>query len=115
MANNTFGAIGIEDSKIPGSGFGLGSITGFVGNVGDYLGDQSLGDLTQGAGLGFGIYDELLGMGGKIKKQQYGNLKSQGELLRQNIDANKYALDKTKKFDTMISNDGIGLGKVNIG
>ena len=86
--------------------FGLGKIT-------DYLGNQSLGDITKFAGLSLGAFDSLAGTGRKASKQQLNNLKSQGELLRQNIDANQYQMDKTKKFDDMMSKAGSGLGSIN--
>ena len=97
------------DLTTPGSEsdmLGLGKIT-------DYFGAQSLGDLTKFGGLTLGAYDQLFGTGGKAAKQQYKNLKSQGELLRQNIDSNQYQIDKTKKFDEMMSNAGSGLGSIN--
>ena len=86
--------------------FGLGKIT-------DYLGNQSLGDITKFGGLALGTYDSLFGTGRKASKQQLNNLKSQGELLRQNIAANQYQMDKTKKFDEMMSKAGSGLGSIN--
>ena len=98
------------DLTIPGSENGID--TG-LGNISDYLGNQSLGDLTKFGGLALGTYDQLFGTGGKAAKQQYKNLKSQGELLRQNIASNKYQMDKTKKFDDMMSKAGSGLGSIN--
>ena len=98
------------DLTIPGSengiDIGLGKIT-------DYLGTQSLGDLTKFGGLTLSTYDQLFGTGGKAAKQQYKNLKSQGELLEQNIASNQYQIDKTKKFDDMMSKAGSGLGSIN--
>ena len=86
--------------------FGLGKITGFLGN-------QSPGNMTQLGGLALQTYDTFFGTGGKISKQQLKNLKSQGELLSQNIAANQYQMDKTKKFDEMMSKAGSGLGSIN--
>lgn len=98
------------DLTTPGSesGLNLG-----LGKITDYLGAQSLGDLTKFGGLALGAYDQLFGTGGKAAKQQYKNLKSQGELLKQNIASNQYQIDKTKKFDEMMSNAGSGLGSIN--
>lgn len=84
-----------------------------LGKISNYLGTQSLGDLTKFGGLALSTYDQLLGTGGKAAKQQYKNLKSQGELLRQNIASNQYQMDKTKKFDEMMSKAGSGLGSIN--
>lgn len=98
------------DLTTPGSesGLDLG-----LGKITDYFGAQSLGDLTKFGGLALGAYDQLFGTGGKAAKQQYKNLKSKGELLRQNIASNQYQIDKTKKFDEMMSNAGSGLGSIN--
>ena len=84
-----------------------------LGKISNYLGNQSVGDVTKLGRLPLGPYEQLFGTGGKAAKQQYKNLKSQGELLRQNIASNQYQIDKTKKFDEMMSKAGSGLGSID--
>lgn len=92
-------------SPIQDTGSGLGSsVTGYIGN-------QRLGDMASTAGVGFGIYDSLFGMGGKVAKENLANMKKQGTLLNQNIEANKASMENTNKFRNIMNNAGsTGLG-----
>lgn len=86
------------------SGFGLGSLTG-----------SQLGGYAQVGGLALGAYDDLLGVGGKTKKQQLSNLKKSSVLLDQQIANNTQSMADKKAFNQGMadaSRQAMGLGTV---
>lgn len=86
------------------SGFGLGSLTG-----------SQLGGYAQLGGLALGAYDDLLGDGGKAKKQQLSNMKKSSVLLDQQIANNTQSMADKKAFNQGMadaSRHAMGLGTV---
>ena len=86
------------------SGFGLGSLTG-----------SQLGGYAQLGGLALGAYDDLLGTGGKAKKQQLANMKKSSVLLDQQIANNTQNMADKKAFNQGMadaSSKAMGLGTV---
>ena len=86
------------------SGFGLGSLTG-----------SQLGGYAQLGGLITGTYDDLLGTGGKTKKQQLSNMKKSSVLLDQQIANNTQSMADKKAFNQGMadaSRQAMGLGTV---
>ena len=86
------------------SGFGLGSLTG-----------SQLGGYAQLGGLALGAYDDLLGTGGKAKKQQLANMKKSSVLLDQQIANNTQSMADKKAFNQGMadaSSKAMGLGTV---
>ena len=86
------------------SGFGLGSLTG-----------SQLGGYAQLGGLALGAYDDLLGIGGKAKKQQLSNMKKSSVLLDQQIANNTQSMADKKAFNQGMadaSRQAMGLGTV---
>ncbi len=86
--------------------FGLGSLTG-----------SQLGGYAQVGGLALGAYDDLLGIGGKTKKQQLANMKKSSVLLDQQIANNTQSMADKKAFNENMaksSNSAMGLGKVTL-
>ena len=87
-----------------GSGFGLGSLTG-----------SQLGGYAQLGGVALGAYDDLLGIGGKSKKQQLANMKKSSVLLDQQIANNTQSMADKKAFNQGMadaSRQAMGLGTV---
>ena len=87
-----------------GSGFGLGSLTG-----------SQLGGYAQLGGVALGAYDDLLGIGGKTKKQQLSNMKKSSVLLDQQIANNTQSMADKKAFNQGMadaSSKAMGLGTV---
>ena len=87
-----------------GSGFGLGSLTG-----------SQLGGYAQLGGVALGAYDDLLGIGGKTKKQQLANMKKSSVLLDQQIANNTQSMADKKAFNQGMadaSSKAMGLGTV---
>jgi len=86
------------------SGFGLGSLTG-----------SQLGGYAQLGGFALGAYDDLLGTGGKAKKQQLSNMKKSSVLLDQQIANNTQSMADKKAFNQGMadaSSKAMGLGTV---
>ena len=86
------------------SGFGLGSLTG-----------SQLGGYAQLGGVALGAYDDLLGIGGKTKKQQLSNMKKSSVLLDQQIANNTQSMADKKAFNQGMadaSSKAMGLGTV---
>ena len=86
------------------SGFGLGSLTG-----------SQLGGYAQLGGVALGAYDDLLGIGGKTKKQQLANMKKSSVLLDQQIANNTQSMADKKAFNQGMadaSSKAMGLGTV---
>lgn len=84
--------------------FGLGSLTG-----------SQLGGYAQLGGVALGAYDDLLGIGGKTKKQQLANMKKSSVLLDQQIANNTQSMADKKAFNQGIadaSSKAMGLGTV---
>ncbi len=84
--------------------FGLGSLTG-----------SQLGGYAQVGGLALGAYDDLLGIGGKTKKQQLANMKKSSVLLDQQIANNTQSMADKKAFNQGMadaSRQAMGLGTV---
>lgn len=84
--------------------FGLGSLTG-----------SQLGGYAQLGGLITGTYDDLLGTGGKAKKQQLANMKKSSVLLDQEIANNTQSMADKKAFNQGMadaSRQAMGLGTV---
>ena len=87
-----------------GSGFGLGSLTG-----------SQLGGYAQLGGVALGAYDDLVGTGGKAKKQQLANMKKSSVLLDQQIANNTQSMADKKAFNQGMadaSRQAMGLGTV---
>jgi hypothetical protein len=83
--------------------------------VGDYFGRQKLGDIVGLGGLAYGIGDDLLGTGGKAKKQQLANMKKSSVLLDQQIANNAQSMADRKAFNEGMadaSRQAMGLGTV---
>ena len=74
-----------------GQGGATSTDTGMFDAFGNYLGKQSLGDITGTVGLGLGTFDSLFGMGSKVAKEGLKSKKMSNELLGLNIDATKQA------------------------
>ena len=86
------------------SGFGLGSLSG-----------SQLGGYAQLGGFALGAYDDLLGIGGKTKKQQLANMKKSSVLLDQQIANNTQSMADKKAFNQGMadaSSKAMGLGTV---
>ena len=86
------------------SGFGLGNISG-----------SQLGGYAQLGGFALGAYDDLLGIGGKTKKQQLSNMKKSSVLLDQEIANNTQSMADRKAFNEGMadaSRQAMGLGTV---
>ena len=86
------------------SGFGLGSLSG-----------SQLGGYAQLGGVALGAYDDLLGIGGKTKKQQLENMKKSSVLLDQQIANNTQSMADKKAFNQGMadaSRQAMGLGTV---
>ena len=84
--------------------FGLGSLSG-----------SQLGGYAQLGGLALGAYDDLLGIGGKTKKQQLSNMKKSSVLLDQQIANNTQSMADKKAFNQGMadaSSKAMGLGTV---
>ena len=84
--------------------FGLGSLTG-----------SQLGGYAQLGGFALGAYDDLLGIGGKTKKQQLANMKKSSVLLDQQIANNTQSMADKKAFNQGMadaSSKAMGLGTV---
>ena len=84
--------------------FGLGSLTG-----------SQLGGYAQLGGVALGAYDDLLGIGGKTKKQQLSNMKKSSVLLDQQIANNTQSMADKKAFNQGMadaSSKAMGLGTV---
>ena len=84
--------------------FGLGNISG-----------SQLGGYAQLGGFALGAYDDLLGIGGKTKKQQLSNMKKSSVLLDQEIANNKQSMADKKAFNQGMadaSSKAMGLGTV---
>ena len=84
--------------------FGLGSLTG-----------SQLGGYAQLGGFALGAYDDLLGIGGKTKKQQLSNMKKSSVLLDQQIANNTQTMADKKAFNQGMadaSSKAMGLGTV---
>ena len=88
-----------------------GSITGSIsGGTG-----IDLGDSAQLGGFALGAYDDLLGTGGKAKKQQLSNMKKSSVLLDQQIANNTQSMADKKAFNQGMadaSSKAMGLGTV---
>ena len=85
--------------------------------IGNYLGKQSLGDITGTVGLGLGTFDSLFGMGSKVAKEGLKSKKMSNELLGLNIDATKQAMADRKQFNKGMADasaKAMGLGKVGL-
>ena len=85
------------------------------GGVGDYFGRQKLGDIVGLGGLAYEIGDDLLGTGGKAKKQALQNAKKQSTLLSQQIASNEQSMADRKAFNEGMadaSRQAMGLGTV---
>lgn len=83
---------------------GLGSLTG-----------SQLGGYAQFGGMALGAYDDLLGTGGKVKKQQLSNMKKSSVLLDQQIANNAQSMADKKAFNQGMadaSRQAMGLGTV---
>ncbi len=94
----------IEEDLFKNPFNGLGSLTG-----------SQLGGYAQLGGLALGAYDDLLGIGGKTKKQQLANMKKSSVLLDQQIANNKQSMADKKAFNEGFadaSKQAIGLGTV---
>lgn len=102
---------------------GLGfNVTDTLGNLWgkstDYLGTQSLGDIASAGGMLLKGYDSLFGTGADIADQNLSNLKTSGELLKQQLASNKEALEDKRTFNKNVaaasnnlfsgSNSGLG-------
>jgi hypothetical protein len=86
--------------------FGLGNISG-----------SQLGGYTQLGGLAYEIGDDLLGTGGKAKKQQLNNMKKSSVLLDQQIANNAQSMADKKAFNEGMaksSNNAMGLGTIKL-
>lgn len=86
--------------------------------VGDYFGTQKLGDIVGLGGLAYGIGDDLLGIGGKAKKQALQNAKKQSTLLSQQIASNEQSMADRKAFNEGMadySRKAMGLGTIKLG
>ena len=84
--------------------FGLGNLSG-----------SQLGGYAQLGGLITGTYDDLLGTGGKTKKQQLSNMKKSSVLLDQQIANNTQSMADKKAFNQGMadaSSKAMGLGTV---
>ena len=90
-----------------------GSITGSIsGGTG-----IDLGDTAQFGGILLGAYDDLLGTGGKVKKQQLNNMKKSSVLLDQQIANNAQSMADKKAFNEGMaksSNNAMGLGTIKL-
>ena len=88
------------------SGFGLGNISG-----------SQLGGYAQLGGFALGAYDDLLGIGGKTKKQQLSNMKKSSVLLDQEIANNAQSMADRKAFNQGMANaskQAMGLGTIKL-
>lgn len=86
--------------------FGLGNISG-----------SQLGGYAQLGGLAYNIGDDLLGVGGKAKKQQLNNMKKSSVLLDQQIANNAQSMADKKAFNEGMaksSNNAMGLGTIKL-
>ena len=86
--------------------FGLGNISG-----------SQLGGYAQLGGLSYNIGDDLLGVGGKAKKQQLNNMKKSSVLLDQQIANNTQSMADKKAFNEGMaksSNNAMGLGTIKL-
>jgi hypothetical protein len=86
--------------------FGLGNISG-----------SQLGGYTQLGGLAYEIGDDLLGTGGKARKQALQNAKKQSTLLSQQIASNEQSMADKKAFNEGMaksSNNAMGLGTIKL-
>ena len=93
-----------EDSLFSNPLSGLGSLSG-----------SQLGGYAQVGGLALGAYDDLLGIGGKAKKQQLENMKKSSVLLDQQIANNTQSIADKKAFNQGMadaSSKAMGLGTV---
>ena len=93
-----------EDSLFSNPLSGLGSLTG-----------PQLGGYAQLGGFALGAYDDLLGVGGKTKKQQLENMKKSSVLLDQQIANNTQSAADRKAFNQGMadaSSKAMGLGTV---
>ena len=84
--------------------FGLGNLSG-----------SQLGGYAQVGGLALGAYDDLLGIGGKTKKQQLQNMKKSSVLLDQQIANNTQSMADKKSFNQGMADSSakaMGLGTV---
>ena len=102
-----------------GQGGATSTDTGMFDAFGNYLGNQSLGDITETVGLGLGTFDSLFGMGSKVAKEGLKSKKMSNELLGLNIDATKQAMADRKQFNKeaatgMNAAMSKGLGKVGL-
>ena len=102
-----------------GQGGATSTDTGMFDAFGNYLGNQSLGDITGTVGLGLGTFDSLFGMGSKVAKEGLKSKKMSNELLGLNIDATKQAMADRKQFNKeaatgMNAAMSKGLGKVGL-
>lgn len=92
---------------------------GMLDSLGNYIGKQSLGDITGTVGLGLGTYNDLFGTGSKVAKERLSGLKKSNELLGLNIDATKQSMADRKQFNAEAAanmNAAMikGLGKVGL-
>ena len=93
-----------EDSLFSNPLSGLGSLTG-----------SQLGGYAQLGGVALGAYDDLVGTGGKAKKQQLANMKKSSVLLDQQIANNTQSMADKKAFNQGMadaSRQAMGLGTV---
>lgn len=103
------GTVGEDMNLIdPNESFGgLGSLTG-----------SQLGGYAQLGGLAYNVGDDLLGIGGKSKKQALENSKKQSTLLSQQIANNEQSMADKKAFNAGMansSNNVMGLGTIKLG
>ena len=94
----------IEEDGLTNPFTGLGSLTG-----------SQLGGYAQLGGFALGAYDDLLGIGGKTKKQQLSNMKKSSVLLDQQIANNTQSMADKKAFNQGMadaSSKAMGLGTV---
>ena len=100
-----------------GQGGATSTDTGLFDAFGNYLGKQSLGDITGTVGLGLGTFDSLFGMGSKVAKEGLKSKKMSNELLGLNIDATKQAMADRKQFNKGMADasaKAMGLGKIGL-
>ena len=82
--------------------------------IGNYLGNQSLGDNMTAFGVGLGSIDDMFLTGSKIKKEKLKGLKQNNELTGLNIDATKQAMADRKQFNKEAA-DGMNAAMRNKG
>lgn len=82
-----------------GQGGATSTDTGMFDALGNYLGNQSLGDNMTAFGVGLGSIDDMFLTGSKVKKEKLKGLKQDNELTGLNIEATKQAMADRKQFN----------------